>query len=193
MPEIDAGRFPAKRALGETVTVEADVFGDGHDSLAAMLKYRLLPTPTGVPSAQPRGGPKAPEGPKATEGQDWIEAPMVPLLNDRWRGEFPVTELGRYRFTVEGWVDHFETWSRQLAKRIEAGQDVTVELEVGARMVEQAAARVDGNTADAARLARIGQSLRTAKPAALDGQVTEARELMRRYPDRGVSTVYGRE
>ena len=63
MPEIDAGRFPAKRALGETVTVEADVFADGHDSLAAMLKYRLLPTPTGVPSAQPRGGPKAPEGP----------------------------------------------------------------------------------------------------------------------------------
>src|SRR5438309_11160286 len=151
MPEIDAGRFPAKRALGETVTVEADVFADGHDSLAAVLRYRQE---------------------RSTE---WTETPMTALLNDRWRGEFPVTELGRYRFTVEGWVDHFETWSRQLAKRIQAGQDVTVELEVGARMVEQAAGRVDGNTADAARLARIGQSLRTAKPAALDGQVTEAR------------------
>src|SRR5438105_2288831 len=179
MPEIDSGRFPAKRATGETVTVEADIFADGHDVLAAVLKYRLLPIHGEV-------APQAPEG-------LWSELPMAPLLNDRWRGEFPVTELGRYRFTVEGWVDHFETWSRQLAKRIDAGQDVTDELEVGARMVEQAASRVDGNTADAGRLAKIGQSLRTAKPAALDGQVTEARELMRRYPERGVSTVYGRE
>src|SRR5205814_5662655 len=170
MPEIDAGRFPAKRATGETVTVEADIFADGHDVLAAVLRYR-----------QP------------AEGPTWTDVPMTPLLNDRWQGEFPVAKLGRYRFTVEGWVDHFETWSRQLAKRIEAGQDVTVELEVGARMIEQAGARVDGNTADAARLARLGQSLRSAKPAALDGQVTEARELMRRYPDRSASTVYERE
>src|SRR5205823_8920605 len=164
MPEIDAGRFPAKRALGETVTVEADVFADGHDSLAAVLKYKLLPTPTGVPSAQPRGGPKA------TEGPDWIEAPMTQLVNDRWRGEFPVTELGRYAFTVEGWVDHFETWSRQLAKRVQAGQDVKVELEVGARMVDQAAARADGKAADAAQLLALSKSLRAGAAATLDGE-----------------------
>ena len=180
MPEIDSGRFPAKRATGETVTVEADIFADGHDVLAAVLKYRLLPIHGEV-------------APQAPEGLSWTELPMAPLVNDRWRGEFPVAKLGRYRFTVEGWVDHFETWSRQLAKRIEAGQDVTVELEVGARMIEQAGARVDGNTADAAHLARLGQSLRSARPAALDGQVTEARELMRRYPDRSASTVYERE
>ena len=148
MPEIDAGRFPAKRATGETVTVEADILADGHDVLAAVLKYRLLPIHGEV--ARRAGGAPA-------EGPNWIEVPMTPLLNDRWQGEFPVAKLGRYRFTVEGWVDHFETWSRQLAKRIEAGQDVTVELEVGARMIEQAGARVDGNTADAAHLARLGQ------------------------------------
>src|SRR5207253_6373452 len=108
----------AKRALGAPVTVEADVFGDRHDSLAAMLQYRLLPTRTGVPSAQPRGGPKAPEGPKATEGPDWIEAPMTQLVNDRWRGEFPVTELGRYAVTVEGRVDHLGTGSHHLAERL---------------------------------------------------------------------------
>src|SRR5207245_380939 len=124
-----------------TVTVEADVFADGHDSLAAVLKYKLLPT-TGVPAPQAREG-----APKAMEGPNWIETPMTPLVNDRWRGEFPVTDLGRYVFTVEGWVDHYETWSRQLAKRVQAGQDVTIELEAGARMVEEAAARADGRAA----------------------------------------------
>src|SRR6266851_8409163 len=100
-PEIDGGRFPAKRTVGEKVAVEADIFADGHDALACVIRYRH-------------------------EGQsDWTEVPMVPLVNDRWRAEFVVTELGRYRFTIEAWVDRFGTWSRQFAKRVEAGQDVT--------------------------------------------------------------------
>jgi len=184
-PEVDAGRFPAKRAVGETVTVEADVFADGHDAIAAILKHKVLPIPTGVPPAQPGGATKAAEGP------DWIETPMTPLVNDRWRGDFPVTELGRYVFTVEGWVDHFETWSRQLAKRVQAGQDVKVELEVGARMVDQAAARADGKAADAALLLALSKSLRAGAAATLDGELTQ---LMRRYSaDRDFSTTYGRE
>ena len=184
-PEVDAGRFPAKRAVGETVTVEADVFADGHDAIAAILKHKVLPIPTGVPPAQPGGAPKAAEGP------DWIETPMTPLVNDRWRGDFRVTELGRYVFTVEGWVDHFETWSRQLAKRVQAGQDVKVELEVGARMVDQAAARADGKAADAALLLALSKSLRAGAAATLDGELTQ---LMRRYSaDRDFSTTYGRE
>ncbi len=101
-PEIDAGRFPAKRSVGEKVAVEADIFADGHDALAAVIRYRH-------------------------EGEsDWTEVPMVPLVNDRWRAEFVVTELGRYRFTIEAWVDRFGTWSRQFAKRVEAGQDVGI-------------------------------------------------------------------
>src|SRR5216684_2302850 len=135
-PEIDAGRFPAKRVVGETVRVEADIFADGHDSLAAVLRHRHQ------------------------SSAEWTETPMAALVNDRWRGEFPVTELGRYLFTLEGWVDPFETWSRQLAKRLQAGQDVAVELEVGARLIEQAAARADGNAADATRLKELSKALR---------------------------------
>jgi starch synthase (maltosyl-transferring) len=179
MPEIDGGRFPAKRAVGETVTVEADIFADSHDSLAAVLRYRVLPMHGEV-------APKVPEG----LAQTWTEVPMAPLVNDRWRGEFPVTELGRYVFTLEGWVDHFETWSRQLAKRVQAGQDVSVELELGARMVEQAAARADGNGRDAAQLLALAKSLRSAPTPTLDG---EAGALMRRYADRTFSTVHPRE
>jgi starch synthase (maltosyl-transferring) len=168
-PEIDGGRFPAKRAVGETVTVEADIFADGHDALAAALRYRRLPS------------------------NDWIEVPMAPLVNDRWRGEFVVTELGRYAFTLEAWVDHFATWSRQYAKRVEAGQDVAVELEVAARMVESAGSRADGNATDASRLRALATSVRKGKKAATAALDVELTALMARYSERGFSITNGRE
>ena len=37
-PEIDGGRFAAKRTIGDTVRVEADIFTDGHDSVAAVVR-----------------------------------------------------------------------------------------------------------------------------------------------------------
>ena len=168
-PEIDGGRFPAKRAVGETVTVEADVFADGHDALAAVVRYRH------------------------ESSAAWNEVPMAPLVNDRWRGEFTVTALGRYLFTLEGWVDHFETWRRQFAKRVEAGQDVAVELEVAARMVEGTAARVAGNAADADRLRLFAKALRTKRAAATAAAEEELGRLMHQHADRSLAVTYGRE
>src|SRR5581483_5115799 len=104
-PEIDAGRFPIKRTVGEQVVVEADVFADGHDALSGRLLYR-----------------------RAADA-DWSETPLEPLVNDRWRGAFRVTELGGYCYTLEGWVDHFKTWARDLVKRVDAAQDVSVDLQ----------------------------------------------------------------
>src|SRR6187200_2468712 len=75
-PEVDEGRYPAKTTLGEDVVVEADVFADGHDVLAAALLWRQ------------RGEPK------------WRETPMAPLGNDRWRASFPADrEFATYEFT----------------------------------------------------------------------------------------------
>jgi starch synthase (maltosyl-transferring) len=163
VPEVDGGRFPARRVVGESVVVEADVFGDGHDALAAMLLFRhersrLLTT-----------------------------VAMQPLVNDRWRAEFPVTELGRYLFTVEGWVDEFETWRRRLAKRIQAGQETAIEVEVGARIIDAASQRANGTAADAKRLATLSKALRAGNTEVDE----EAGELMRRYGERHV-TPYGR-
>ncbi|HVH91108.1 MAG TPA: maltotransferase domain-containing protein, partial [Candidatus Acidoferrum sp.] len=87
-PEIDCGRFPAKRTVGESMTVEADIFADGHDALSALLLYRK-------------------EGASA-----WTETPMQPLVNDRWRGTFEVNELGNYYYTLQAWVDRFESCRR---------------------------------------------------------------------------------
>ena len=38
-PEIDGGRFPAKRVVGERVIVEADIFADGHDAIAVAKRH----------------------------------------------------------------------------------------------------------------------------------------------------------
>src|SRR5437764_3039178 len=116
-PEIDGGRFPAKRIVGDQVVVEADIFTDGHDAISALLSYRK-------------------------EGQlDWATEPMQPLLNDRWRASFTVAELGRYRYAVMAWIDHFATWQRDFAKRVAAGQDLSVDLLIGAELVAGAAKR----------------------------------------------------
>jgi len=148
------------------VVVEADVFADGHDELACVLLHR-----TG------RQG-------------EWREAPMRPLVNDRWRGEFQVEEIGPAQYTLEGWVDHFHTWSRDLVRRLEAGQDVEVDLQIGARLVAEAARRAKG--ADAAALREAARAL-TARRGERTALSQELAELMARCPDRCHATRYERE
>ncbi|HEY3564417.1 MAG TPA: maltotransferase domain-containing protein, partial [Casimicrobiaceae bacterium] len=82
-PQVDGGRFPIKRIVGDRVEVEADCFADGHDVLACRLRHRR------------------------EDDAKWMESPMVALGNDRWRGDFVVPEIGRYRYTVAAWVDAF--------------------------------------------------------------------------------------
>jgi starch synthase (maltosyl-transferring) len=166
-PEIDSGGFPAKRSVGERVTVEADVFADGHDALACVLRWRHE-------SSKP-----------------WNDVPMVPLVNDRWRGEFMVGELGRYFYTVQGWVDAFETWSRQFAKRVEAGQDITQELEVAALMIEAAAARADSS--DSNRLLGYAAAIRKGRATASSALGGELAQLMDRYADKSLAVTYSKE
>src|SRR6202521_301504 len=166
-PEIDGGRFPAKRALGERVGVEADIFADGHDALSSVLRWRHHTSSL------------------------WNDVPMVPLVNDRWRGEFMVGELGRYLYTVQGWVDAFETWSRQFAKRVEAGQDITLELQVAARMIEEAASRADGS--DSNRLQAYATAVRKGRASASAAIGDELAHLMDRYADKILAVTYQRE
>ncbi len=164
-PEIDGGRFAIKRTMGEKVVVEADIFTDGHEVIAAVLLHRR------------------------EEDETWTESPMMPLVNDRWRGEFVVADLGGYRYTIQGWIDHFQTWSRDLAKRIEAGQDVSVDLLIGAELVEQASERAGG--ADRESLLRYATQLRS--PTGADHALSsDLAELMGRYSGRRFATTYGK-
>jgi starch synthase (maltosyl-transferring) len=133
-PDIDCGRFPAKRVIGDSLVVEADVFADGHDELSARLLYR-----------------------HQCEG-DWHESRMKRVENDRWRAEFKLDRLGRYHYTVEGWVDRFETWRRDLIRRIGAGQDLDLEFRIGAELIDDAAGAAQGE--DAAILHAWARKLR---------------------------------
>ncbi|HUF79407.1 MAG TPA: alpha-1,4-glucan--maltose-1-phosphate maltosyltransferase [Thermoanaerobaculia bacterium] len=169
-PEIDCGRFPVKRVVGETVTVEADLFADGHDALSAVLLHR-------------------PEG----EG-DWAETPMEPLGNDRWRASFAVDRLGGFRYTVEGWIDRFGSWTRDLAKKVEAGQDVAVDLRIGAGLLRDAAGRAGRSDARVLR----GLAAALEDDADPERRIALARDpettaLAGRWVDRSAATRYSRE
>jgi starch synthase (maltosyl-transferring) len=169
-PEIDAGRYAIKRIAGDQVEVDADIFADGHDHVAARLLFRFAQIP------------------------GWTAVPMQPLGNDRWRGSFPVVRLGEYVYTVAGWIDHFDTWRSDLEKRIAAGQDVRVDLMNGAQLIEQAAERAGRDDADVLR--RWASQLRNANDAkvaektALDPALAA---LMAEYLDPAMETRYERE
>lgn len=169
-PAVEGGRFAAKRTVGDQVRVEADIFTDGHDAIAASLLARR-------------------------EGSDeWTEIAMRPLLNDRWIAAFRVAELGRYGFKVQGWVDHFETWHRDLLKRIQAETDTLVDYLIGADLVAEAALRAPG--ADSAWLrerALVLQSGREVKPLRAHATDPMLHELVERYPDKRFATESDRE
>jgi len=188
-PAVDEGRFPIKRTRGESIAVTADVFADGHDVLAGVLKYR--------------------------GGSEWTEVPLTPGDNDSWSASFTVAELGNCEYTVEAWIDRFGTWVKELVAKAGAGQDVASELLEGADIIQHAASvrlkpdTTYGNDRDTAnqeadvvsglsrtdedlRLLEIADLLRSTQPqpervaAARD---PELRRLMEARPDRSASTT----
>ena len=164
-PEIDAGRFPIKRVIGQSVEVEADAFTDGHDALACVLRYR-----------------------HASETA-WREVAMAPLGNDRWHASFPITELGQYVYTITAWVDHFLSWQHEFVRRSDA-QDIAIALQVGAMLVGEAAARAAGE--NQLQLQQLAGELRSAKPDAGKRLAISATltKLMVHHPDRSLAMDY---
>lgn len=182
-PEVNGGRYAAKRVVGDNVTVTAAIFSDGHDHVAARLLYRH------------------------SEDKQFKSVPFSALPNDLWTARFPVDRLGTWVFTVEGWVDHFDTWVSDLGKRLQAQpdpkqptqqtetQDIPLQLEIGARLIEEAQGRARG--ADATRLAKAAEELRALGSKKLprydDPLTTEVIELVSRYPDLSYATRYEKE
>lgn len=129
-PSLDGGRFAAKRVVGETVRVGADIICDGHDQLAVALLWR------------------------SADAATWQEARMRPLGNDRWEGDMKLSRVGRWVFTIEAWRDAFATYCDELHKKHAAGIDIHLELIEGREMVAAAAGRVPALNEVMAQLAR---------------------------------------
>ncbi len=182
-PQIDCGRYPAKRVVGDQVVITAAVFGDGHDHVAGRLLYRH------------------------GKERKWRETPLLALTNDLWTASFTVDRPGEWKYSIEGWVDHFDTWRSDLKKRIAAQpdpahpeyglstQNIPLALRSGALLLEDMMARA--GAADAKLLEQIVLSLRWL--ADQDSPVYEypladsMGELAAKYPDLKYASRYIRD
>ena len=166
-PEIDGGRYPIKRIVDDLVEVTADIVVDGHNALAAVLLYK-----------------------EETESR-WSESPMEHTINDCWQAQFKVSRVGRWQYRVEAWIDDFASWQRDLEKRVNAAQDVAVELLIGLNLIKKAAKRASGS--DKESFSRCVESVGNKQNIAEAIQVAlsdELADLMRRYPDRQYASNY---
>ncbi len=168
-PELDGGRHPVKRVVGDRLLVTADVFADGHDLIDAALLLR-------------------PDG-----AGTWREAPMRLIENDRWSGSIELTENRWHRYAVEAWRDAFGSWRAGLVKKVDAGLAVPLEIEEGALLLEAALerARAGRGRKDETIIGGALAALRRARSSSTKVAILTADDLgaaMRRNPDRRFAT-----
>ncbi len=168
-PELDGGRYPVKRVVGDEFEVWADILRDGHDVLRAAVRW-------------------------CAADDEWHEAPMRLVDNDRWCGSFRPERIGRHLYTIEAWTDRFESWKRDFVKKRDAGQDLGLELAEGGAILRDAATAARGS--DGAALKRLVETFEKAKGD--DARATlllgdEAGALVARAPFRPDATRYHRE
>ncbi len=167
-PLLDGGHYPIKRIIGEDLAVETDIFKDGHDVVAAVLKWRVV-------------GKRA-----------WRETPMSFVDNDRWRGVCTLYDQAIHEYTVEAWTDTFRSWQSEFAKKFDAGiSALESEALEGSAIVESAAKRA-WNRADRERLLEFSQQISKAANSEIYAiaQSPELEVLMATYPDRSDATQY---
>ena len=166
-PEIDNGKFFIKRIPGETVEVSADIFSDGHDYIRASLLY------------------------KHENNKRWTEVYMDDQVNDVWTGSFQVEKRGFYQYKIEGWVDHLLNWYRGFKKKEKAGQDMRVELKIGAELLRKAAKQYSKTKgAVLAKHAVILEDESNYSAAVQEVLSPEFSQLVIDYPIKQFQTVY---
>ena len=169
-PELDGGRHPVKRVVGDLFRVSADIFADGHGQLGAALLIR------------------------ADDEPEWREEPMRPVDDDRWTAEVRLARNRWHRYTIEAWRDDFGTWLDGVTKKVDAGEQVGVEIEEGRLLLEAAGPRAAGDDAALVRAALTDISAAPDDAARLAVLRTPPLvATMRRNPDRSHATRYDRE
>jgi len=180
-PQVDCGRYPAKRIIGDAITITAAVFGDGHDRVSGRLLYRH------------------------SSEDNWHSIQLKPLTNDLWSATFTVDKLGDWVYTIESWVDHFATWYADLRKRLGAqptpanpnaeSQDIPLALRSGALLLAQVGRRAKDPESKllseaAADLNRFADSDAATYQFPLTEEINA---LAAQFPDLTFATRYSRE
>ncbi|HEU5194165.1 MAG TPA: alpha-1,4-glucan--maltose-1-phosphate maltosyltransferase [Methylomirabilota bacterium] len=164
-PLVDGGRYPLKREVGATLPVSADIFKEGHDVLAAFVRYR------------------------PADEAAWREAPMQFVDNDRWAGTITLDANARWLYAIEAMPDPFRSWVADVAKRVAARQDVASELREGTALVRAAVARAGGE--DERALSEWLREIESAEDQAAAVSLIQAEGLaavMDRHLDRSDAT-----
>jgi starch synthase (maltosyl-transferring) len=149
-PQVEEGLYPAKRTVGETVEVTANIFGDGHDHLRAQVLYKQ-------------------EG-----GKSWERKELIHRGNDFWSATFKAKDKGNYVFTVIAWVDHLDTWYDGFKKKTAAKLDVHVELMEGVLLLNQLpdqSAEVKSITAKLADKSKYSEAIALVQSKEFEGLV----------------------
>ncbi|MFL5560914.1 MAG: alpha-1,4-glucan--maltose-1-phosphate maltosyltransferase [Gemmatimonadaceae bacterium] len=157
-PDVQSGRYPAKRLIGDSLLVGADIFKDGHDLLAARVRF------------------------EAPDGDSRTVAMRYETDADRWLARFPLDQLGRWSFIVEAWTDRFGTWRAGLEKKIAANVDVSLELIEGAVLVEGTARRTK-DPAEKVALRAAALTLRDESATPASRQTVATSDALRRSVD----------
>jgi starch synthase (maltosyl-transferring) len=105
--DIENGKYPAKGIIGDEIFIYADIFSDGHDDLSGSLLVKKI------------------------KDRTWKEFPMEFISNDRWKSYFIPLKVGKYVFSIEGWINHFATWQKGLIKKFNAGKDISIDIKIG--------------------------------------------------------------
>lgn len=166
-PTIDAGRYPIKREVGDSVRVTADIFKDGHDILTALLKFRV------------KGE------------QRWHEVPMTHIGNDTWEGTFFVDKNALYEYTIEAYGEIFLSWRDELEKKIGKYSDLTSELLEGNKVIRKSKDFAPPHDQEyLENLAhQIESNIEHNQPHAIDIALgDELKSLMLKYPNRTHAT-----
>lgn len=174
-PQLDGGRYPVKRVVGDSVGVRADIFKEGHDVVCAVVRWRQV-------------------APAAQASLEWDEVPMRAVGNDRFEAEFPLARNGRYAFAVEAWPDALRTWASEVQRKVAAGLTVASEIIEGAALLRLAAERA-GSNSDGRQLSQVEKMLLAEPPAAaLAAALNPALlDIASKYPDRAVASRTDRE
>jgi starch synthase (maltosyl-transferring) len=167
-PLVDCGRYPIKRIVGEDLVVEADIFKDGHDVVAAVLKWRVVGK------------------------RPWRETAMIFVDNDRWRGACTLYDQAIHEYTIEAWTDTFRSWQDEFVKKFEAGISVLQSEALEGAAITQAAAKRARDHADRERLLELSKQISTVAYAEVYAiaRSGELEVLMATYPDRSNATQY---
>jgi starch synthase (maltosyl-transferring) len=173
-PELDGGRHPVKRVVGDWFSVSADIIADGHDQLGAALLIM------------------------ADDERAWREVPMRPGPYDRWTARVRLRRNRWHRYTIEAWRDEVATWSDRLNRKARLGLAVEVELAEGRQVLAATARRAarSGAEGDAAILRDARRRLATAATGRAAARIARETPLLAagaRHADRRAASRYDRE